>query len=103
MNSFGVHGVTRLSEDNYLIVGRCYNGAIAIGTVFCCVHQMDDDGHVLVINAVSLEVSSIRAHGFNHERIESGLTAELKVSGTGGARVVLFGVLADDCNVTLIR
>jgi len=88
MAEFGVHGREQIGELTY-VIGRCYQGPLRVGDVFQ--RFVTADGTEL---SVHLKVEGIQAYQHDFESIDEGLTARLRLAGSGTESLADGGVLS---------
>ena len=87
---FGVHAA-EASGARARVSGRCYSGPIDVGDVFSAVYELvvqpkgEEYGPSLRSKSqlVDIEVKAITAYGRSLSTLDTGMTAELLLSGNG--------------------
>ena len=89
-----VSQVGRADARSLIIVARCASGTLALGAVFVLATEAavsEDQGEVKTRHtrprALSLSVDEITAYGRTWKTLESGMTAVVSLSGSGGDSV----------------
>ena len=92
MAEFGVHGVEH-DKGTTIVIGRCYKDTLAVGDTFQLVTLLEPQGGEAKSHAVNLTIQRMVAYGREMEQIDEGLTAQLRLAGEGGERVIPQSVL----------
>ena len=94
MQEFGVVYV-HSHEGRPCVDGRCYEAAFAVGDTFTVVLGSDDYETRQNPKAVSLRVERIIAYEQDLEKLESGMTSRLILSGDG------LDCITEDCTLVI--
>ncbi len=87
MGSFGIHEVTIVAANEFVVTGRCYEEPILIGDIFRFLYELNDEQRPKSERRIELKVVRLEAYGRQLKQLEGGLTAAMSLIGTGGEQL----------------